>query len=142
VKDYEVRMILNVNPVSREKVELGSYCLRENENGVDLNRNYKAHWNETHDDRLHHVAAGPFAFSERETQIVSQELKKFNPDVFISVHSGTLGLYSSYGWSEDLGMLYMCILIEAPENEDNYIEVLDDIQKNYCPQCKVGSCGK
>ncbi len=100
MKDYELRMILNVNPISREKVEQGSYCLRENENGIDLNRNYKAHWNEVHDDRLKHVNPGPFAFSERETQIVSNELMKAKPDVFMSIHSGTLGLYSSYGWTD------------------------------------------
>ena len=67
MQDYELRMILNVNPISRVKVEAGDYCLRENENGVDLNRNYKAHWNEVNDARLTHVAPGPFAFSERET---------------------------------------------------------------------------
>jgi hypothetical protein len=33
-----MRMIVNANPLSREKVEKGSFCLRENENGVDLNR--------------------------------------------------------------------------------------------------------
>lgn len=37
-------MILNANPLSRQKVEGGEYCLRENENGVDINRNYDAHW--------------------------------------------------------------------------------------------------
>lgn len=42
--DYELRMIVNLNPLSREKVEQGDFCKRENENGVDLNRNYKSHW--------------------------------------------------------------------------------------------------
>jgi hypothetical protein len=37
-------MILNLNPVSRMRVENGEYCLRLNENGVDLNRNYDAHF--------------------------------------------------------------------------------------------------
>jgi len=68
-------MIINVNPLSRTKVEKGQYCLRENENGVDLNRNYHAHWNEVdyilniqnHDEKIKHVAPGPFAFSEKET---------------------------------------------------------------------------
>ena len=69
-EDYELRLILNLNPMSRKKVEAGTYCLRENEHGVDLNRNYKSHWNETHDDRFKHVTPGPFAFSEKETQIV------------------------------------------------------------------------
>jgi len=37
-------MIINGNPVSRKNVESGSYCLRANENGVDLNRNWSAFW--------------------------------------------------------------------------------------------------
>ena len=37
-------MIMNANPLSRERVESGEFCLRENEHGVDLNRNYDAHW--------------------------------------------------------------------------------------------------
>jgi hypothetical protein len=37
-------MIVNANPDSRKKVENGQFCLRENENGVDINRNYDAHW--------------------------------------------------------------------------------------------------
>jgi hypothetical protein len=31
-------------------VEAGDFCLRENENGVDLNRNYDAHWKHIQDD--------------------------------------------------------------------------------------------
>ena len=37
-------MVINVNPKSRMEVENGNYCLRTNENGVDLNRNWDAHW--------------------------------------------------------------------------------------------------
>lgn len=37
-------MVLNANPHSRAKAEKGDFCLRENENGVDINRNYEAHW--------------------------------------------------------------------------------------------------
>lgn len=46
LENYELRMIVNANPVSRAKVEKGEYCIRENENGVDINRNYDAHWKE------------------------------------------------------------------------------------------------
>lgn len=38
-------MVLNANPYSRMKAEQGDFCLRENENGVDINRNYESHWN-------------------------------------------------------------------------------------------------
>jgi murein tripeptide amidase MpaA len=45
VKDsYSLKMILTANPRSRKRAEEGEFCLRENENGVDLNRNYEAHW--------------------------------------------------------------------------------------------------
>ena len=60
-------MILNLNPMSRSKVEKGDFCLRENENGVDLNRNYKAHFSTEHNPEMTHTAPGPFAFSESET---------------------------------------------------------------------------
>lgn len=38
--DVKLKMIINMNPGSRKYVEKGHYCLRENLNGVDLNRNY------------------------------------------------------------------------------------------------------
>jgi hypothetical protein len=37
-------MVVTANPYSRTKAEKGDFCLRENENGVDINRNYEAHW--------------------------------------------------------------------------------------------------
>ena len=42
--DTEFRVVLNGNPHSRRKVEGGDYCLRVNENGVDLNRNWDEKW--------------------------------------------------------------------------------------------------
>jgi murein tripeptide amidase MpaA len=44
LENYDLRVILNANPLSRERVEKGDFCLRENEHGVDLNRNYDAHF--------------------------------------------------------------------------------------------------
>jgi hypothetical protein len=41
---FKYNMIVNANPISRRKVEEGEYCLRVNENGVDLNRNWDDHW--------------------------------------------------------------------------------------------------
>lgn len=40
----QFRMVLNSNPAGRKMVESGQYCQRTNENGVDLNRNWDAHW--------------------------------------------------------------------------------------------------
>jgi murein tripeptide amidase MpaA len=42
--NYQLKLVLNANPHSRMKAEKGDFCLRENENGVDINRNYDAHW--------------------------------------------------------------------------------------------------
>ena len=42
---FQLKMVVNANPHSRVKAEQGDFCLRENENGVDINRNYEAHWN-------------------------------------------------------------------------------------------------
>lgn len=33
LEKYEIQIVLNANPLSREKVEKGEYCLRVNENG-------------------------------------------------------------------------------------------------------------
>ena len=41
-KNFEIRMVLNANPNSRKKVENGEYCLRTNQNKVDLNRNWSS----------------------------------------------------------------------------------------------------
>lgn len=41
---YDITIIVNMNPTSRPWVEKGHYCLRENANGVDLNRNYDVKW--------------------------------------------------------------------------------------------------
>mgnify|MGYP000910451732 FL=1 len=38
------RLVINSNPISRKLVEDGSYCQRTNENDVDINRNWDAHW--------------------------------------------------------------------------------------------------
>nr|CEL73853.1 TPA: Zinc carboxypeptidase [Toxoplasma gondii VEG] len=35
-----IQVVVNGNPVSRAKVEAGDFCLRGNENNVDLNRNW------------------------------------------------------------------------------------------------------
>jgi Zinc carboxypeptidase len=36
LEKFEIQVILNANPLSRERVEKGEYCLRVNENGKKL----------------------------------------------------------------------------------------------------------
>ena len=38
------QFVVVANPASRAKVEAGEFCLRANEHGVDLNRNWDEHW--------------------------------------------------------------------------------------------------
>lgn len=124
-------MIVNANPLSREKVESGSFCVRENEHGVDLNRNYDAHWEKIEDD-FRQVSSGPEPFSEPETQAIRNSLKNFGADLFLSIHSGTLGMYTPHAYSAD----------DAEFNNEKMIDVLDKLQDNYCPSCDVGAAGR
>merc|ERR1719393_747325 len=79
-------MVLNANPQSRRAVEDGDYCLRTNENKVDLNRNYGLHWKaEKEDDEetgvgskqgkpFESFSSGSGPFSEPETRVISRLL--------------------------------------------------------------------
>jgi len=49
---YEIKIIVNGNPSSRLKVEEGDLCLRSNENGVDLNRNWDMYWKKAENLRM------------------------------------------------------------------------------------------
>lgn len=71
-----MKMILNLNPISREKVEKGDYCLRLNENGVDLNRNYDIHF-ESYVDNDRQTTSGSEAFSELQTRLVRDTLSEY-----------------------------------------------------------------
>lgn len=89
-----------MNPNSRQYVEKGFFCLRENHNGVDLNRNYDIHW-EHIEDHVYQVSSGPHPFSEVETLNVKRILEEFQPDVFLSIHSGILALLYPYAYKTE-----------------------------------------
>ena len=38
------KIVLNANPIARDMVLAGEFCKRTNEDNVDLNRNWDAHW--------------------------------------------------------------------------------------------------
>lgn len=116
LENYQLRMIVNANPLSRSKVEKGEYCIRENEHGVDINRNYDAHWKEMNDFSSQ-TDSGPEPFSEPETRTIRDSLKSFNPDIFLSVHSGVLGMFTPHAYSMD----------DAEVNDDKMIDILDNL---------------
>lgn len=72
--------------------------------GVDLNRNWDAHWGiGASTNPCSEVYQGTSAFSEPETKLLSDEMKRLNNarklDVVMSIHSyGQIMLYP-YGWT-------------------------------------------
>jgi murein tripeptide amidase MpaA len=80
----------------RRRVENGSFCLRANENGVDLNRNWDSRWKPSSKDSIEwdkeqQQYPGPSPFSESETKVFKSLVSEFKPDSFATIHSGTLG---------------------------------------------------
>lgn len=128
----EFRVVLNGNPHSRRKVEGGDYCLRVNENGVDLNRNWDEKWEQSPELSPQDTDPGPQPFSEPETQIFRDDVTEAQPTSFVTVHSGTLGMYMP--WAYDMEHL-------ATRNQPAMMKMLEDLDSDYC-QCPFGAAGK
>lgn len=131
LKNTEFQMVLNGNPKSRAEVEAGDYCVRMNENGVDLNRNWDEKWGDQ-EVALSDTNSGPNPFSEPETRIFKQLVSAYKPTIFLTVHSGTLGLYMP--WAYDMRHL-------ASRNQPEMLEILKDLDQDHC-QCPFGAAGK
>lgn len=130
LRDNEFVMVLNGNPRSRAHVEHGEFCLRANPNGVDLNRNWDAKWDANLDDW--ETDPGKTPFSEPETRIFKELVSNFQPTTFLTVHSGTLGVYMP--WAYDTKHL-------GTRNQKSMLNILQDIDKIHC-QCPYGAAGK
>ena len=66
-------------------------CLRNTPNGIDLNRDYADHF-ERH-------ASDGVPFTSAETQLISQEMLKVRPQLFLTVHSGTEALFYPFAYT-------------------------------------------
>lgn len=121
------RIVLVANPKSRRKVEEGDYCIRTNENGVDLNRNWDDHWEEGDCALASDTCPGPKPFSELESIEVKDLLHEYEADLFLTIHSGALTLLSSYAYKPAL-----------PQGKQNTLAVLEELNESFC-KCKVGS---
>mmetsp|Transcript_46536 Transcript_46536/g.122906 ORF Transcript_46536/g.122906 Transcript_46536/m.122906 type:complete len:395 (-) Transcript_46536:48-1232(-) len=128
----EFQIVLNGNPNSRKKVEGGDYCLRVNQNGVDLNRNWDEKWDGSSAFGGPDTNPGSAPFSESETQIFRDLVTDYGPSTFLTVHSGTMGMYMP--WAYDMEHL-------ATRNNKNMRELLVNLDKQYC-QCPYGAAGK
>jgi len=127
----EFQLVLNANPLSRVRVEEGEYCLRTNPSGVDLNRNWDMKWqgDDGHEDD---TAPGPRPFSEPETRIMRRLVSKYMPTTFVSVHSGTRGMYMPYAY--DTSVL-------AKRNQPRMLAILKELDADHC-HCPYGAAGQ
>eukprot|EP00933_Yihiella_yeosuensis_P050200 TRINITY_DN47969_c0_g1_i1.p1 TRINITY_DN47969_c0_g1~~TRINITY_DN47969_c0_g1_i1.p1 ORF type:complete len:422 (+),score=89.81 TRINITY_DN47969_c0_g1_i1:115-1380(+) len=131
LEDNDFMMVLNGNPRSRQKVESGDYCVRTNPSGVDLNRNWDEKWTQEMNMGAD-VNPGPKPFSEPETMIFKKVVEQYRPTTFLTVHSGTRGMYMPFAYDRKT---------LATRNEANMMEVLRQLDQKHC-QCPFGAAGK
>ncbi|GAB5360958.1 hypothetical protein AAMO2058_000673100 [Amorphochlora amoebiformis] len=154
LNSFRFRIYPVCNPEGRRKVEAGDYCRRTNSNGVDLNRNWGDHWKPTPKDSQSQSWSGPGKFSEGETLILKREVTRSPPDLFITVHSGILGMYTPYAWSGKLpngnSDDHEQVMLEIPDSEvpsglpDHVYKMLQILRRNdekYC-RCSAGPAGR
>eukprot|EP00747_Dinoflagellata_sp_TGD_P184293 gnl/TRDRNA2_/TRDRNA2_39806_c0_seq1.p1 gnl/TRDRNA2_/TRDRNA2_39806_c0~~gnl/TRDRNA2_/TRDRNA2_39806_c0_seq1.p1 ORF type:complete len:393 (-),score=44.28 gnl/TRDRNA2_/TRDRNA2_39806_c0_seq1:27-1205(-) len=124
----DFQIVVNGNPGSREKVEQGAICLRENPNGVDLNRNWDTkRWAKS--GRKKRPGSEPF--SEPETKIFRQIATEYKPTIFVSVHSGDLGMYMPWVYKPHA----------AKRNQALMMNILESLSSKYC-DCPFGAGGE
>eukprot|EP00933_Yihiella_yeosuensis_P016979 TRINITY_DN14330_c3_g1_i1.p1 TRINITY_DN14330_c3_g1~~TRINITY_DN14330_c3_g1_i1.p1 ORF type:complete len:403 (-),score=86.18 TRINITY_DN14330_c3_g1_i1:117-1325(-) len=128
----EFRIVPNGNPGSRRAVEAGDYCKRVNPEGVDLNRNWDSHWEPEAVFASEDTNPGSRAFSEPETQIFKELVSEYNPTTFLTIHSGTMGMYMP--WAFDMDHL-------ANKNQPQMMQLLEELDKDHC-QCPFGAAGR
>jgi len=132
LKDSEFQIVTNGNPASRKKVEQGDFCLRVNPNGVDLNRNWDEEWSSDNPFGGADTNPGPSAFSEAETQVFKELVTAYNPTNFLTVHSGTKGMYMP--WAFDMHHL-------ANRNQAKMLKILREVDQEHC-ECPFGAAGR
>ena len=120
-------IVLNANPNRRQKVEGGEWCLRTNDNGVDINRNWAAHWKSADCQIEKDTCPGPSPFSETETQEMRDLMVGYKPDLMISIHSGTEAIFLPHVYSKKSA--------DIPELERIVTELRDD----FCEDCAIGN---
>ena len=127
LEKYDVVSIPVANPLGRAKAESGEFCYRDNGNGVDLNRNWDAHWDASLNDGNTNSGSGPF--SEPETKILRDVMTETSPHIFMTVHSGTLGMYTPFAYSTSIPT--------GPE-ESEMLSMILPLDEESC-QCPMGA---
>jgi len=119
----------NVNAAGRRLVEQGNYCFRTNPKGVDLNRNWADHWEPSSQNE--DTNPGQSAFSEPETRLLRDYATDFRPTQFYTIHSGAIGMFSPYAFSDTL----------PGDFDQRPLGILKSISSQYCG-CEAGAAGK
>jgi len=132
MQDSEFQIVVNGNPGSRAKVEQGAFCLRVSPDGVDLNRNWDEEWQPSAVLDSVDTNPGPKPFSEPETQTFKDLVSSYRPTTFLTIHSGTKGMYMP--WAYDMEHL-------ASRNEPEMMEILKKLDKDHC-ECPFGAAGR
>eukprot|EP00746_Dinoflagellata_sp_MGD_P010957 gnl/MRDRNA2_/MRDRNA2_122820_c0_seq1.p1 gnl/MRDRNA2_/MRDRNA2_122820_c0~~gnl/MRDRNA2_/MRDRNA2_122820_c0_seq1.p1 ORF type:complete len:404 (-),score=63.27 gnl/MRDRNA2_/MRDRNA2_122820_c0_seq1:143-1354(-) len=131
LKRAQVKVVVNANPAGRMQVEAGSWCHRGNGHGVDLNRNWDVHFKEGKGQIDSYP--GPAPFSEAETWELQDLLEDWQPQLFLTVHSGSRMLAFPHGYP-------------SPNETENMLEaawkpaqqkILQPIADKYCPDCAI-----
>ncbi|GAB5373391.1 hypothetical protein AAMO2058_001747200 [Amorphochlora amoebiformis] len=157
LQNVRVRMIPVVNPSGKHLVHEGDWCHRTNAHNIDLNRNWDAHWEHNTNEQTN---SGSKPFSESETQLLREDALSYKPDLFLTIHSGTLGLftpwaYSSLGFSQTnatslvethqrIHKLFKAREHEHPSTSTRMKEMLTLLKKidpKYC-NCEAGAAGE
>jgi len=136
LKYTEYTIIPNGNPNSRQRVEQGEVCVRTNPQGTDLNRNWDVHFADVHPGFSMNepdTNPGPHPFSEPETIIFRDTLQKQKYDGFITIHSGTKGMYQPIAYDNTK--------LDQSQNGRDMFHLLESLDKKYC-HCPFGAAGK
>jgi len=128
LKDSDFEMVLNASPRARALVEQGDYCRRLNPQGVDLNRNWDEQWSPKASTGGN---GGPRPFSEPETRIMRRIVEKYKPTLFLSIHSGTRGLYMPWAYE---------VKLDLAEKQRAMLQVLQAVDASHC-RCPYGAAG-
>ena len=103
LSDVIVDIVPMVNPDGIDHVPQCSFYAdcRKNARGVDLNRNYPAHWGEpgSSGDPGSATYRGPSPASEPETQVITALLDQNAYALYASLHSGAEMILWPWGWT-------------------------------------------
>lgn len=132
LQNSEFMIVVNGNAASRERVEQGDFCLRTNPDGVDLNRNWDEKWEPGAVLSPQDTNPGPKPFSEPETRAFKQLVEAYMPTTFLTIHSGTRGMYMP--WAFDTQHL-------AERNQPQMMEILRSLDEDHC-KCPFGAAGR